>query len=216
MLTLVIGNKNLSSWSLRPWLVLKHFELPFQEVKLPLDTPAFQREIVKYSPTRRVPLLIDGELKIWDSLAIAEYLNEQVQGRAWPADSAARALARAVSAEMHSGFAALRTHWPMKAVGNASVTLPPEGLTDVARVQQLWHDCRSQYAQRGPWLFGEYSIADAMYAPVALRFRHYSAAIASPLAQAYQQQLIEDPYMQEWLAEARVEVDSGYGTQPSR
>ena len=110
---------------------------------------------------------------------------------------------------MHSGFAALRTHWPMKAVGNASVTLPGEGLMDVARVQQLWHDCRSQYAQRGPWLFGEYSIADAMYAPVALRFRHYVAPIASPLAQAYQEQLIQDPYMQEWLAEAA--AGSGHG-----
>jgi glutathione S-transferase len=216
MLTLVIGNKNLSSWSLRPWLVLKHFGVPFQEVKLPLDTPDFQREIVKYSPTRRVPLLIDGELKIWDSLAIAEYLDEQVQGRAWPADPGVRALARAVSAEMHSGFAALRTHWPMKAIGKASVTLPAEGLADVGRVQQLWHDCRSQYAQRGPWLFGEYSIADAMYAPVALRFRHYGATFSSSSAQAYQQQLIQDPYMQEWLAEAQVEVDTGYGTSPGR
>lgn len=212
MLTLVIGNKNLSSWSLRPWLVLKHFGLPFQEVKLPLDTPAFQRDIVKYSPTRRVPLLIEGELKIWDSLAIAEYLNEKVQGRAWPTDASARALARAVSCEMHSGFAVLRTNWPMKAIGNSSVTLPVEGLMDVGRVQQLWHDCRSQYAQRGPWLFGEYSIADAMYAPVALRFRHYCALIASPVVHAYQQQLIEDPYMQEWIAEAQVEVDTNYGT----
>lgn len=216
MLTLVIGNKNLSSWSLRPWLVLKHFGLAFQEVKLPLDTAEFHRDIVKYSPTRRVPLLIAGELKIWDSLAIAEYLNEQVQGRAWPADATARALARAVSAEMHSGFVALRTHWPMKAIGNTTVQLPPEGLSDVARVQQLWHDYRSQYAQRGPWLFGEYSIADAMYAPVALRFRHYDAPFSSQLAYAYQQQLIQDPHVQEWIAEAQVEVDSHYGTQPSR
>jgi len=216
MLTLIIGNKNLSSWSLRPWLVLKHFGLPFEEVKLPLDTTAFHRDILKYSPTRQVPLLIDGELRIWDSLAIAEYLNEKVQGRAWPADVAARALARAVSAEMHSGFAALRTHWPMKAIGHETVTLPNEGLMDVARVQQLWHDCRSQYSQRGPWLFGEYSIADAMYAPIALRFRHYSALIANPLAQAYQEQLIQDPYMQEWIAEAQVEVDTGFGTAPSR
>jgi len=212
MPTLVIGNKHLSSWSLRPWLVLKHFGLPFQEVKLPLDTPAFHRDIVEYSPTRRVPLLIDGDLKIWDSLAIAEYLNEQVQGRAWPADASARALARAVSAEMHSGFAALRTHWPMKAIGHSTVQLPPQGVADVERVQQLWHELRSQYAQRGPWLFGEYSIADAMYAPVALRFRHYGAQFSSPIVAAYQQQLIQDPHMQEWLAEAQVEVDTGYGT----
>ena len=212
MRTLVIGNKNLSSWSLRPWLVLKHFGLPFQEVKLPLDTPAFHRDIVKYSPTKRVPLLIEGELKIWDSLAIVEYLNEQVQGRAWPADAATRALARAVSAEMHSGFVALRTHWPMKAVGNTTVQLPPEGLADVARVRQLWDECRSQFAQRGPWLFGEYSIADAMYAPVALRFRHYGAKFSTALVEAYQQQLIQDPHMQEWIAEAQVEVDTRYGT----
>ncbi|MFC4311026.1 glutathione S-transferase family protein [Steroidobacter flavus] len=212
MLTLVIGNKNLSSWSLRPWLVLKHFDLAFEEVKLPLDTPEFHRDIVKYSPTRRVPLLIDGELKIWDSLAIAEYLNEKVQGRAWPADAATRALARAVSAEMHSGFAALRTNWSMKAVGTATVPLPAQGVADVVRVQELWHDCRSQFAQRGPWLFGEYSIADAMYAPVALRFRHYGATFSSPIAQAYQQQLVQDPHMQEWIAEAQVEVNTHFGT----
>ena len=121
MFTLVIGNKNLSSWSLRPWLVLKHFVFEFKEIKLPLDTPAFHRDVVQYTPSKRVPVLIDGSLHIWDSLAIAEYLNEKVQGRAWPADPTARAVARAVSAEMHSGFAALRTHWSMKAVGTAQV-----------------------------------------------------------------------------------------------
>lgn len=212
MLTLVIGNKNLSSWSLRPWLVLKHFDIEFEEVKLPLDTPAFHRDIVKYSPTRRVPVLIDGAVTIWDSLAIAEYLNEKVQGRAWPADAATRALARAVSAEMHSGFAALRTHWPMKATGTGSVQLPPEGEADVARVQQLWHEIRSQYAQRGPWLFGEYSIADAMYAPVALRFRHYGARFSSSVVEAYQQQLIQDEHMQAWLADSQFEVDNNWGS----
>ncbi len=140
MLTLVIGNTNLSSWSLRPWLVLKHFGFEFKEVKLPLDTPAFFRDVVQYTPTKRVPVLIDDSLHIWDSLAIAEYLNEKVQGRAWPADPAARAIARAVSAEMHSGFVALRTHWPMKAAGTAQVELPPAGQDDVARVQQLWEE----------------------------------------------------------------------------
>ena len=211
MLTLIIGNKNLSSWSLRPWLVLTHFGFQFEEVKLPLDTPEFHRDILQYSPSRRVPALIDGEVRIWDSLAIAEYLNEKVQGRAWPSDAAIRAHARAVSAEMHSGFAALRTHWPMKATGKGNVELPPEGKADVARVQQLWHECRSQYAQRGPWLFGEYSIADAMYAPVALRFRHYGATFSSPVAEAYQQQLVQDTHMQAWLAEAQREVDSHWG-----
>ena len=219
MLTLVIGNKNLSSWSLRPWLVLRHFGLPFEEVKLPLDTPAFHRDIIKYTPSRRVPVLIDddvkgasgGSLTIWDSLAIAEYLNEKAEGRAWPADPGIRAHARAVSAEMHSGFVALRTHWPMKSTGTGNVELPPEGKADVARVQQLWHECRSQYAPRGPWLFGEYSIADAMYAPVALRFRHYGATFSSPLAESYQRQLVQHEHLQAWLADAQSEVDSRWG-----
>jgi glutathione S-transferase len=211
MLTLVIGNTNLSSWSLRPWLVLKHFGLEFKEVKLPLDTPAFFRDVVQYTPTKRVPVLIDDSLHIWDSLAIAEYLNEKVQGRAWPADPAARAVARAVSAEMHSGFVALRTHWPMKAVGTAQVELPPAGQDDVARVQQLWEECRTHYGSRGPWLFGEYSIADAMYAPVALRFRHYGAKLANAAAAAYYQQLVQDPHVQSWTRDAEGEVATNFG-----
>jgi len=211
MLTLVIGNKNLSSWSLRPWLVLKHFGIPFEEVKLPLDTPTFYREVTQYSPTNKVPALIDGQLVIWDSLAIAEYLNEKVRGKAWPSDSAARAYARSVSAEMHSGFAALRTHWPMKSVGSSTVELPPEGKADVARVQQLWTECRSQSASRGPWLFGDYSIADAMYAPVALRFRHYGAKFGNATAESYYRQLIQDPHVQSWIEDAEAEVASNYG-----
>jgi glutathione S-transferase len=211
MLTLVIGNKNLSSWSLRPWLVLKHFGLEFREVKLPLDTPEFHRDIVQYSGTRRVPVLIDGELRIWDSLAIAEYINEKVNGRAWPADAATRAHARAVSAEMHSGFAALRQNWPMKAIGHATVDLPPAGRDDVARVQELWLECRSQYASRGPWLFGDYSIADAMYAPVALRFRHYGANLSSGEADVYFHHVIQDPHLQAWLQDAEAEVASSFG-----
>lgn len=211
MLTLVIGNKNLSSWSLRPWLVLKHFGLDFKEIVLPLDTPEFFRDVAQYTPTKRVPVLIDGSSHIWDSLAIAEYLNEKVQGRAWPSDPAARALARAVSAEMHSGFAALRTNWPMKAVGTAQVELSPAGKDDVARVQQLWQECRSKYAARGPWLFGEYSIADAMYAPVALRFRHYGAKFVNAPVESYYQQLVQDPHVQSWTRDAEVEVATNFG-----
>jgi glutathione S-transferase len=211
MLTLVIGNKNLSSWSLRPWLVLNHFGFEFEEIKLPLDTPEFHRDVVQYSPSKRVPALIDGSVRIWDSLAIAEYLNEKIQGRAWPADTAARAVARAVSAEMHSGFAALRTHWPMKAVGTSQVELPAAGKDDVARVQQLWQECRSQYGARGPWLFGDYSIADAMYAPVALRFRHYGARLVNATVDAYYQQLIQDPYLQSWIQDAELEVANNFG-----
>jgi glutathione S-transferase len=207
MLTLVIGNKELSSWSLRPWLVLRHYGVPFSEIRLPLDTPEFFARIVQYSGAQRVPVLIDGDLHIWDSLAIVEYVNEQVGGRAWPADSSLRAHARAVSAEMHSGFQALRQTWPMHATGsNPHVPLPPQGRADVARVQAIWADCRTRYAARGPWLFGEFSIADAMYAPVVLRFNHYGATGLTASSQAYMQQWLQNALMREWIAEAVKEL----------
>ena len=203
MLTLVIGNKELSSWSLRPWLVLRHYGVPFSEIKLPLDTPEFLARIVQYSVAQRVPVLIDGGLHIWDSLAIVEYVNEQVGGRAWPAGSSLRAHARAVSAEMHSGFQALRQTWPMHATGsNPHVPLPPQGRADVARVQAIWADCRTRYAARGPWLFGEFSISDAMYAPVVLRFNHYGATGLTAGSQAYMQQWLQNALMREWIADA--------------
>lgn len=206
MLTLVIGQKNLSSWSLRPWLVLKHFGLAFREVHLELDTPGFQNEIGKYSKALRVPVLIDGELHIWDSLAIVEYLNEKLHGKAWPADPATRAHARSISAEMHSGFAALRQTWPMKAVGsNHDVALTPAAASDVARVREIWSECRARYAGRGPWLFGEFSIADAMYAPVVLRFHHYGAKV-SGAAERYAQYWLQDAHLKAWIADAAAEV----------
>lgn len=207
MLTLVIGNKELSSWSLRPWLVLKHYGVPFSEIRLPLDTPEFFARIVQYSGAQRVPVLIEGDLHIWDSLAIVEYVNEKVGGRAWPADSSLRAHARAVSAEMHSGFQALRQTWPMHTTGsNPHVPLPPQGRADVARVQAIWDDCRARYAARGPWLFGEFSIADAMYAPVVLRFNHYGATGLTASSQAYMQQWLQNALMREWIADAVKEL----------
>jgi glutathione S-transferase len=207
MLTLVIGNQNLSSWSLRPWLVLRHFDFEFRTVKLMLDTPAFHAEIARYSAARRVPVLIDDELHVWDSLAIAEYLNEKVEGRAWPADPARRAHARSISAEMHSGFPTLREHWSMRAVGtNPGVRLPPAGLADVARVEQIWSECRARHSAQGPWLFGDYSIADAMYAPVVLRFRHYGATPSAPAAAAYMEHVLQDRHLRDWIREAEQEV----------
>jgi len=203
---LVIGDKNLSSWSMRPWMLLKHLDVDFEEVRLPLDTQRFEEEIGHYSPSRRVPVLLDGALGVWDSLAIIEYVNELCSGRAWPADRAARAEARSISAEMHSGFQALRTEWPMTALSrDLVVPLSPAGQADVARVDQIWRECRERHASHGPWLFGDWSAADAMYAPVLLRFRSYGASL-SPTSKAYLEFAIQDPHLQEWLSGAEYEV----------
>ena len=203
-LLLAMGNKNYSSWSLRPWMLLKHLGLPFEERVLQLDTPQFASEVAGLSPTRRVPVLRHGELWIWDSLAICEYACE-LAGRGWPQDRAARAVARSACAEMHSGFEALRSQWPMNARATGRRT-PPDAARDanVARIQQLWAECRTRFGARGPWLFGEYSVADAMYAPVVLRFRTYGAQPGGAAA-AYVETALADPHLQSWIAAAAAE-----------
>jgi glutathione S-transferase len=206
MLTLVIGDKNLSSWSLRPWMLLKHAGLDFEEIRLQLDTPLFHEQIVRYSGARRVPVLLDGDRQIWDSLAICEYANELTGGKAWPDESAARAHARAVSAEMHSGFQALRTAWSMRAaVTGLKVPLSADGSADVARIDSIWSDCLARHGTSGPWLFGRYSIADAMYAPVVLRFNSYGAEVSSA-ARAYMAVALADSVLQEWIRGAEHEI----------
>jgi glutathione S-transferase len=207
LLTLVIGDKQLSSWSLRPWILLRHLGLPFEELSLPLDTPRFRAEIGRFSPTGRVPVLLDGGLRVWDSLAICEYLSEQAQGAGWPADALERALARSISAEMHSGFAALRGQWSMRATDSGlEVPLDAAAHADVARIDAIWTDCRARGAGGGPWLFGaRYGIADAMYAPVVLRFNTYGATL-SPAAQDYLEHALADPHLLDWIRGARHEL----------
>jgi glutathione S-transferase len=203
--TLVIGNKNYSSWSLRPWLLLKHLGVAFEEILVPLDRPSTREDLEKYSPSARVPVLRHGELTVWDSLAICEYLAE-LTGRGWPAAPAARAVARAVSAEMHSGFTTLRSLWPMNARARNRRTAMTAALeADVERIDQIWNDCRARFGAAGPWLFGEYSIADAMFAPVVLRFNTYGAAAVSPTVRWYMASVLEDPPLQEWLQAAKRE-----------
>ena len=203
-LTLVMGNKNYSSWSLRPWLLLRHLELAFDEVLIALDTPTTREDIETYSPSGRVPVLKHGSLTVWDSLAICEYIAE-LTGRGWPQDPEARAVARAVSAEMHSGFTNLRSLWPMNArARNRRTALTAALEADIGRIDEIWNDCRARFGAAGPWLFGEYSIADAMYAPVVLRFNTYSAAI-SPTARWYMASVLEDATLQEWLQAAKHE-----------
>lgn len=200
-MTLVIGNRNYSSWSLRPWILMKHLGLDFDEVQLLLDTDAFRREIVKWSPAGRVPVLRHGDLVVRDSLAICEYACE-LAGRGWPTDRARRARARSLAAEMHSGFQALRNEWPMNIRALGRRTNPSDALhANVARIDEAWSDARARSAGSDPWLFGEYSVADAMFAPVALRFRTYGASL-SATSTAYVQQVIGDPLLAPWIAQA--------------
>jgi glutathione S-transferase len=208
-LLLVMGNRNYSSWSLRPWMLLRHLELPFRELVLSLDTPEFQREVGRYSPSRRVPVLIDGDLKIWETIAICEYLVEKKNGRGWPQDPAARANARAVAAEMHAGFAALRSARPMNVRERGRhVPLTPAVSADIARIDSLWSDCRRQHGKGGPWLFGaDYTAADAMFAPVVTRFNTYGAQGLGTTALEYVDTVLADPHLQNWMQLAAVEPE---------
>jgi len=175
-LTLVLGNKNYSSWSLRPYLALAHHKVYFDEIVIPLYEGDYKLAILQHSPAGKVPVLIDGEIAVWESLAILDYLAEKFAKLAlWPADPAARAQARAISAEMHAGFAALRQACPMnlKRVPRP-IVLPPAATADVARITQIWNDARARFGKGGRFLFGDFSAADCMYAPVATRIRSYS------------------------------------------
>lgn len=206
MRTLIIGNKNYSSWSLRPWLLLRHFGLGFEEIVLPLDTPEFYSRIGQYSPNARVPALhVDDEV-IWDSLAICETVNERwLAGKAWPADPKARAAARSAVAEMHSGLTALRSQLPMNCRRQPRAAhWDANADKDIARVQQLWQDLHSRFGEGRPFLCGEFGIVDAMFAPVCARFRSYRPSV-DPHAQAYMQAIFELPEMIEWQAAAEAE-----------
>ena len=204
---LVIGNKNYSSWSLRPWLAMKVAGIAFSEHRIALYGPEAKEKILAFSPAGKVPCLIDGDTRVWDSLAICEYLAER-QANLWPADPAARALARSISAEMHSGFQNLRAHMSM----NVRRSYPgkgrtPETLADIARITAMWTDCRAQYAKNGPYLFGRFSIADAMYAPVVLRFRTYEVELPQD-CRAYADAILALPAIADWIAAADVETES--------
>lgn len=205
-LTLVIGTRNYSSWSLRPWLLLRHLGLPFTTRQFHFGTPEFESEVPKLSPTRLVPVLIDGDLRIWESLAICEYASELAGGRGWPADAGLRAMARSVAMEMHAGFAALRSACPMnaRATGRRVPMMTPLG-QDLGRIDAIWSGCRRDHGERGPYLFGAFSIADAMYAPVVLRVRTYALPL-SGLAARYQETMLADPHLREWIESSAAET----------
>jgi glutathione S-transferase len=202
-LTLVIGNKNYSSWSLRPWLLMKHAGVEFTELRIALnmtDTPVL---IKQHSPTKKVPVLVDGALTVWDSLAICEYVSEKfLAGRGWPADIVARARARSMAAEMHSGFNELRSQWPMNIREQRKMPLNAGLQKDIARIEASWGDALQRSG--GPFLFGEFSIADAMYAPVVLRFHSYLLDVL-PLTETYMQTILALPALQDWTAAGSAE-----------
>lgn len=205
---LVIGNKNYSSWSLRAWLLLREAGLDFEEHRIALDTDTSGEEIARFSPAGLVPVLILDDTTVWDTLAIAETVAERWPDREiWPADTTARAHARAISAEMHSGFGALREAMPMncRAMGR-KVALTDAVARDIDRVFAIWSDCQQRYGHLGGWLFGRFSVADAMYAPVVLRFRTYGINLPES-ASAYPRRLLESAAIQDWLVESESETE---------
>lgn len=207
-LKLIIGNKNYSSWSLRPWLLLSEAGIPFVEERIPLDTPTTNRQIRRYSSAGRVPILIIDKIAVWDSLAIAETIAERFpQAKLWPDDAAARAHARSLCAEMHSGFIALREAMPMncRAMGR-KVSLPDAVTHDIDRIFEIWSDCLERYGNEGGWLFNRFSVVDAMYAPVVLRFRTYGINLPDKACH-YPARLLQSNAMQNWLEACESETE---------
>jgi glutathione S-transferase len=204
---LVIGNKNYSSWSLRPWILMKYFKIPFEEIVIPLFQPGSKEKILKYSPAGKVPVLKHGDTLIWDSLAIAEYLAETFPKKLmWPKDAESRARARSVSAEMHSGFQALRSTCPMNVKARKSVTNPsPELTRDIERIKAIWTQCRQQSKTRGDFLFGPFTIADAMFVPVVFRFQTHGIPVDG-VVQQYVKTILALPAVQEWTKAALQET----------
>lgn len=205
-LTLVIGNKNYSSWSLRPWLAMTMAGLAFREVVIPLRQPESIDAIARHSPSGKVPVLCDGPLAVWESIAILEYVAELAPAaQLWPADAAARALARAVAAEMHAGFAALRSHLPMNVrARRLGREITPTVAGDIERICAIWRDCRARFAGDGPFLFGRFSNADAMYAPVVSRFATYGVAVDAA-CRGYCETILGLAAMRAWTEAAAAE-----------
>ncbi|HEY7459673.1 MAG TPA: glutathione S-transferase family protein [Xanthobacteraceae bacterium] len=205
-LKLVVGSKNYSSWSLRPWLALAHHKVPFEEVQIPLDQPDTAERIRQYSPAGKVPILIDGNATVWESLAILEHLNERFPKlQLWPTDPVARAHARAIASEMHAGFAALRQHCPMNLRRRKKHGSAPRIEADLKRISEMWRDARARFGSGGEYLFGAFSAADCMYAPVATRIVSYEIDV-DPVSAAYVAAIHRLPAFMAWREAALAEA----------
>jgi glutathione S-transferase len=207
MYTLIIGNKNYSSWSLRPWLALRATGIAFTEQKLAFFTEEFSRKVGAVSPAGLVPVLLDDDFAVWDSLAICEYVAERhPDAGLWPKDAKTRARARSLVAQMHSGFGALRNALPMNIEAHLpGIKLPEAAQQDISRLQAIWHDTRAEFGHGGPFLFGAFSIADAFFAPVVSRFTTYGIAAAGAVRD-YMDAVLALPAMQDWMRDARAEA----------
>jgi glutathione S-transferase len=214
---LIIGNKNYSSWSLRPWLLLRHAGIPFEEEQLSFNDPNFIAQVRRHSPAGLVPVLVDGDVVVWDSLAIVEHLAERFAERGfWPEDRVARAVARSICAEMHAGFSNLRH----ALITNVTARLPGFGWNlkvqdEIERIVAMWDDSRRRFGQGGPFLFGRFSIADAYFAPVTRRFVTYAVKVP-PVAQEYVETIAALPAMKEWIAAAAAETEFVPKDEPYR
>lgn len=206
---LIIGNKNYSSWSLRPWILMKEMGISFEEVRIPLFQAGYKSEILKHSPSGKVPALCNGSVTVWDSLAICEYVAELYpEKNCWPHDVAVRAMSRSVSHEMHSGFFEIRNSLPMNCRKQAEINkISLELQSEIDRVCEIWRSCRHLFSKEGNFLFGEFSIADAMYAPIVLRFNSYGINV-DDISRAYMETMMSLSSIQEWVAEAVNEKES--------
>jgi len=203
---LMIGNKNYSICLLTPWLAARHAGIDFDEIRIPLYVPETAAQIRRYSPSGKVPVWREGDFAVWESLAICEYLAEQVP-TLWPSDPKARAVARSVSSEMHAGFTALRTGMTMNARARGrKVAETPEIKADIDRIAAIWTDCRQRFGAGGPWLFGTFSVADAMFGPVVLRFVPYGVTRPG-VVDDYVANFMADPHLQAWIADAEQETE---------
>jgi len=207
-LKLIIGNKNYSSWSMRPWIAMKVANIPFEETVISLNAPDFRQVVGSASGSGKVPVLIDGNIRIWESLAILEYVAEKFsRAQLWPTDSAARAMARAISSEMHAGFVPLRRHMPMnmwRPVKKRALT--PEVEANTRRIEAIWADCRERFGAKtdGAFLFGQFGAADAMYAPVVARLHTYGVDVGK-VSRGYMEAVMELPAWREWHTAAITE-----------
>ena len=206
-LKLIIGNKNYSSWSLRPWIAMRHAGIAFDEELVPLYEPGSREKVMKFSPTGTVPCLVDGDLTVWESLAILDYLADKFPDKKlWPDDLKARGHARAISSEMHAGFGSLRQHCPMNMRRDRGKPreLTPQVKANVDRIDAIWSETRARFGAGGPFLLGAFSNADAMYAPVVSRFASYAIPVSSA-SQSYMSAMMALPAWKQWEEAARVE-----------